>query len=70
MWFVIDLKNLGEVSLRGILPFKNFPGEKKLINAIKIKIFCLINVESDDFNWNWGLVIIESFYMLQIKEMA
>ena len=29
MWFVIDLKNLGEVSFRGILPFKNFPREKK-----------------------------------------
>ena len=29
MWFVIDLKNLGEVSFRGILPFKNFLGEKK-----------------------------------------
>lgn len=35
-----------------------------------MKIFCLINVESDDFNWNWGLVIIESFYKLQIKEKA
>ena len=30
MWFVIDLKNLDEVSLRGILPFKKFPGEKKI----------------------------------------
>ena len=35
-----------------------------------MKNYCLINVESDDFNWNRELVIIESFYKLQIKEKA